>query len=306
MGEYIFARTGAERKELVNAISEFLNTKAVYLKTPTYAYSIGDIHIDKNGTGTGEFSHELLASLAEQGFVPTATDAEALPEAEVETAEEHVEPEAETDMEENAGPDFETEAGPKMETASEETAEADTISITVPLEGFTPERLDILCKLVLSKETLLKKALGVDALPIKVLQNGIEFPWFRAEHSDDLMAYAQLISALCTTAKEKKRVTAKPQESYDNEKFALRVYLLGLGLIGGEFGRIRKLLGANLSGNSSWRYGTPDKAVTATASAPQTAEENHADETPAEEKGANVGDIIADIAEESGAVSDEQ
>jgi len=300
MGEYIFARTGAERKELVNAISEFLNTKAVYLKTPTYAYSIGDIHIDKNGTGTGEFSHELLASLAEQGFVPTATDAEALPETEQETSEENVAPESETDMEENAGPELEEKSGPTMDT------EADTISITVPLDGFTPENLEILCKLVLSKETLLKKALGVDALPIKVLESGVEFPWFKAEHSDDLMAYAQLISALCTTAKEKKRVTAKPQESYDNEKFALRVYLLGLGLIGGEFGRIRKLLGANLSGNSSWRYGAPDKAVTATASAPQTAEENHADETPAEEKGANVGDIIADIAEESGAVSDEQ
>jgi len=154
MGEYIFARIGAERKELVNATSEFLGTKAVYLKTPTYAYSIGDIHIDKHGTGTGEFSHELLASLAEQGFVPTATDAEALPETDI-------------DMEENAGPEFETEAGPKMETASEETAESDTISITVPLDGFTPERLDILCKLVLSKETLLKKALGVDTLPIK-------------------------------------------------------------------------------------------------------------------------------------------
>ena len=154
MSEYIFARTGAERKELVNAISKFLGTKAVYQKTPTYAYCIGNITIDKHGTGTGEFSHELLASLAEQGFVPTATDAEALPETDI-------------DMEENAGPEFETEAGPKMETASEETAESDTISITVPLDGFTPERLDILCKLVLSKETLLKKALGVDTLPIK-------------------------------------------------------------------------------------------------------------------------------------------
>jgi hypothetical protein len=214
-------------------------------------------------------------------------------------------------MEENAGPDFETEAGPKMETASEDTAETDTISITVPLDGFTPERLDILCKLVLSKETLLKKALGVDALPIKVLESGVEFPWFRAEHSDDLMAYAQLISALCTTAKEKKRVTAKPQTEYENEKFALRVWMLGLGLIGKEYGRIRKLMGANLSGNSSWRYGTPDKAVTATASAPQTAEESLADEalddTPTDEKGANVGDIIADTAEEESGVSgDEQ
>ena len=50
----------------------------------------------------------------------------------------------------------------------------------------------------------------------------------------------------------------------------------------------------------------PETAVEETASAPQTAEESPADEasddTPAEEEGANVGDINANTAETEGEV----
>ena len=160
-------------------------------------------------------------------------------------------------------------------------------------------------------EPLIEKALGVESIPIRVLENGIEFPWFRAEHANDMMAYAQFISALCTTAKEKKRVTAKPQEHFENERFTLRVWLIGLGLVGGQYSRIRQLLTKPLSGNGAWRYGLPETAVEETAFAPQTAEESPADEasddTPIEEEGANVGDINADTAEEEGEVAgDEQ
>jgi hypothetical protein len=45
--------------------------------------------------------------------------------------------------------------------------------------------------MVTAKEPLIEKALGVEAIPIRVLENGIEFPWFRAEHANDMMAYAQ-------------------------------------------------------------------------------------------------------------------
>ena len=34
-----------DRKPLVKAISEFTETKAVYMKTPTYAYRIGDFTV---------------------------------------------------------------------------------------------------------------------------------------------------------------------------------------------------------------------------------------------------------------------
>ena len=268
MNNYKFGVTGQERKALVTAISEILGTEAIYLKTPTYAYAIGNISIDKNGTGTGEFSSDLLEELAERGF-----------QAEIET---------ET-MEETAATETETPSEP----------EVDIISITLPLDGFTPESLDNLCRMVTAKEPLIKKALGVDAISIRVLENGVEFPWFRAEHNNDMMAYAQFITALATTAKEKKRVTAKPQEQFENERFTLRVWLIGLGLVGQEYSRIRQLLTKPLSGNGSWRYFQNEKAVTKAASAPSETETAHtetpADETSIAEEGANVAVDTADV-----------
>jgi predicted HicB family RNase H-like nuclease len=62
------------------------------------------------------------------------------------------------------------------------------------------------------------------------------------------------VTALCSTAQAKKRVTAKPQEAFENEKFAMRVWLIGLNMKGAEFANARKLLMKNLDGNSSWRY----------------------------------------------------
>jgi hypothetical protein len=95
--------------------------------------------------------------------------------------------------------------------------------------------------------------------------DSIQFPWFPAEPTENADHWIQFIHALCETAKEKKRVTAKAQESFENEKFAMRVWLIGLGLIGKEYGQIRKLLAANLSGDSSWRFGKPEHTSVATS-----------------------------------------
>jgi len=73
--EYRFDVTGEQRKALVAAISEYLNQPTEYLGMPTAAYKIGSYLIDKTGTMTGEPNPELLAALAEQGFIPGESDA---------------------------------------------------------------------------------------------------------------------------------------------------------------------------------------------------------------------------------------
>ena len=300
MNNYKFGVTGKERKELVTAISELLNTESQYLGIQkAYAYQIGeDLIVDKEGTAIGELPTDLLAELAERGF-----------QAEIETVEEDAATEAEAET--LTTPETEIE----IETPSE--PEVDTISITLPLDGFTPESLDNLCRMVTAKEPLIEKALGVEAIPIRVLENGIEFPWFRAEHSNDMMAYAQFITALCATAKEKKRVNAKPQEYFENERFTLRVWLIGLGLVGSEYSRIRQLLTKPLSGNGAWRFGTPEKAVSEAASAPETTDEAvilpdnaagnaPADETPSDDESANVAEANADTAADESEVAGDE
>jgi len=132
---------------------------------------------------------------------------------------------------------------------------SDNLTMGFPLDGFSDESLENLRKMVATKETLIKTALGVDELPIEIGENEINFPWFSAGLSrEELNAVGQFIAQLCKTAKDKKRVTAKAREIFENPKFSMRVWLISLGMVGGEFANARKFLMKNLSGNSGWRY----------------------------------------------------
>ena len=288
--EFKFNVTGQDRKRLVGAISELLNAPTKYLGAPTFAYEIGEYHIDKTGTVTGEYSLSLLAGLEARGFeyeasktfhfitprgtlliqalYDTAAEAEADGYGIYFTHNEH-------DVYIKTNPDGATEHSKlfalvgkplRQPESPEEPAadESDRLTVEVP-NDFTPEQIDNLCKMVAAKEPLLKKALGAEELPIRVLEDTIEFPWFTLETPDDAAYYTQFIDALCKTAKEKKRVNAKAPDTFENEKFSMRVWLIGLGLIGKEYVKTRKLLAKNLRGDSGWRYGKPEKA-------PETAE----------------------------------
>jgi len=136
------------------------------------------------------------------------------------------------------------------------TPRTDRLTIEMPLDGFTPDKLDNLAKLINAKAPLLKTALGTDDLPIKQTADTLQFPWFRgtidAEHTE---AYATLVSLLCKTAVEKKRVTAKGKNGIENPKYAMRCFLLSLGFIGDEYKAARKILLSKLEGDSSWKNG---------------------------------------------------
>lgn len=75
-------------------------------------------------------------------------------------------------------------------------------------------------------------------------------------------AYTHFIAALCKMSKDLKRVSSTEKE-VDNEKYAFRCFLLRLGFIGSEYKAERKILLQNLSGNSSWKNGAPEKEVAA-------------------------------------------
>ena len=140
---------------------------------------------------------------------------------------------------------------------------SDCITIGYPADDFTDEAFSNLEKLVASKAILIKKALGLDELPIERGEDELSFHWFRAGlTSAEVYAFAQFITALCKTAKAKKRVTAKaPDGDFENPAFAMRVWLIGLGMLGDDYKLARKLLVSCQNGNSAWRYGKPEKAA---------------------------------------------
>ena len=223
--------TGEGRKELVKAVSTILQTKAVYKRMPTCAYEIGDITIDKEGTLVCEddakaerIAHDLIAD----GF----TAADDTTEAQADDAE-----------------------------PAEETDGPESLTISMPKDGFTDDAIANLKHLVESKATLIKKALGAEDLTITVEDDKISFPWFAGFPApDEISAYAKFIGRLCVMAKTQKRVTANDKD-VDNDKYAFRCFLLRLGFIGDEYKADRKILLSKLSGSSAFKSGTKSEVT---------------------------------------------
>ena len=71
-------------------------------------------------------------------------------------------------------------------------------------------------------------------------------------HGGQLKAMIQFSIAVCELAHEIRYASPKPQQT-DNEKYALRCWMLRLGFIGDEFKTAREFFLSKLDGNSAWR-----------------------------------------------------
>ena len=131
--------------------------------------------------------------------------------------------------------------------------DTDRLTISVPRNTLSDEKLTMLEKIIAGKASLLKKAIGTDTLIIKISVEKISFPWFPyTQDSDEVRAYTELVTKLCEMTNRQKRVgTVK---GTDNEKYTFRCFLLRLGMIGAEYKTTRKILLRNLTGNSAFRH----------------------------------------------------
>ena len=205
--------TGPDRKRLVHAIAQILESEAKYLGVPSCAYQVDNFTITKDGilsfdelTNSSE-AEQLIERLSEMGF------------------------EAET----------------------EEVTDA--LCMELPLKDTTEASIDNLRRMVDSKATLIKKALGANSLEIEITDERIRFPWFdRIPEPEVISATAHFLGHILDAAKSHKRVTAKEKET-DNEKYAFRCFLLRLGFIGDEFKETRRTLLRNLTGSAAFRTG---------------------------------------------------
>lgn len=213
--------TGNDRKALVKAIADLTGDKAVYKFMPTCAYEIGDITVDKEGGVTCEDADKL-----ERIIHSLIADGFA--------------PEDDTEV---------------VESTDEE---ATGLTVSLPLDKVAVGNLT---NLLTAKESLIRKSLGIDDLGIEVTEDTVSFPWFtEMPEPDEVKAYTHFIAALGKMSRDLKRISATEKE-VDNEKYAFRCFLLRLGFIGNEYKAERKILLQNLSGNSSWKNGAPEKEV---------------------------------------------
>lgn len=141
---------------------------------------------------------------------------------------------------------------------AEPAGEPTGIAIQIPAAELSEAQLLNLHAILDAKGTLIKKALGIDSLPVDRIDERLDFPWFSADSTpEEMQAYMKFITALCDMAKNQKRITAK-EKTVDNEKYAFRCFLLRLGFIGAEYKADRKILLRNLSGSSAFK--TPKTA----------------------------------------------
>ena len=211
---------GAERKRLVQVIAQWLGCDAKYLGVPSCAYRVDYFTIEKDGSLTFDDS----------------ADSEV-----IERLLQHIYDEG-----------FDID---QSHTEDEPEEEIHGICISMPRSIFTDSNLENLKAIVAAKGGLIKKALGVDELPIEVTDTKVSFPWFIGEPTpEEVKAYDTFICKLCEMARNQKRVSTKEKE-VDNEKYAFRCFLLRLGFIGNEYKAERKILLRNLTGSSAFRSG---------------------------------------------------
>ena len=240
--------TGTERKRLADYISGFMGTEKKYLGAPTFAYQIGYLTVSKDGAvsfedrGYNSDIDALMAELEGQGFhtEDTITKADTTQQSEA--------------------PADEPEAAPTESSDAE--AHGFGLTVTLPAASLPSEALANLTSLLTAKGRLIRKALGVEALPVEVSPDTVSFPWFEGRDldADEVKTYTHLIASLCEMARTQKRIAAKDRDT-ENDKYAFRCFLLRLGFIGAEFKTERKILLRNLSGNSAFKSGDQRKTA---------------------------------------------
>jgi hypothetical protein len=143
------------------------------------------------------------------------------------------------------------EAGYKYDTNED-------IAIGYPIADFAPEKIANLQQMVNSKAPLIKKALGLGELPIEQTETELTFRWLKSGLSkDERHAVALFIKKLCDTAKAKTRVVAKNQEEFVNEKFAMRIFMISLGMKGAEYATARTFMMSKLDGSAGNKFDEP-------------------------------------------------
>ncbi|ETA80990.1 hypothetical protein [Youngiibacter fragilis] len=223
---------GAERKRLVQLISEITGSSAKYLGVPSCAYRVGNYTLSKDGElifedGADISKLELLIErLAEHDFEAEIT--------------ETIPVESLTD---------------EPEKAEQPTVPIEGLVIELPRTTFTDRSLENLKQLLESKGELIKKALQLEELPLEVTDERVSFLWFPFQVTpEEIKAYSHFICSLAELAREQKRVTTKARV-IENEKYAFRCFLLRLGFIGDQYKDERKILLSKLTGSSAFKSG---------------------------------------------------
>ena len=256
-----------DRKAMVRRLSEHLQTPAVYLYTPTYAFRIGEITVNRDASVSGEREALLPAAecLLENGYI-------------TELPAELTEDDSEVPAEEAPA-----EAEPTDSAAEDITMT--TIRIYEP--DWTVQSMTNLMHMLYARQDLINRMLQMNCLRIDevfiqalasemmtsvgdfeaLLHRAIldehvtgvniehdavlvELPW--EKDSIRWVFYSQIISACIKAAKTAKRVLPRRLDS-EADKYHANAWLARLGFGGPEHKELRSTLMSHLSGYAAFK-----------------------------------------------------
>ena len=248
-----------DRREMVQAIAERLGSPAVYLRTPTYAYRIGNLTVERDGSIVSDddtLLETLRPMLIERGWLTDAVDSEA-------------------------------EAPAAKAEPTEQDSEITQMELSFPVEDCTVPQLKNLLHTLYSNQHVLRRMTQSDALYIdRQLVERLD----EAQTPDDLEArladgvaaetlkgcriqdgkftfeatlderdptrwqvYGTLLGAILQHAKAAKRVFLKADADSENEKYRANSLLTRLGFGGTEHKALRRALTGHLNGYAAFK-----------------------------------------------------
>lgn len=251
--------TPAERREMVQAIAERLGSPAVYLRTPTCAYRIGNLTVERDGSIVSDddtLLETLRPMLMERGWLTDAVNSEA-------------------------------EAPAAKAEPTEQDSETTQMELSFPVEDWTVPQLKNLLHTLYSNQHILRRMTQSDALYIdRQLAERLD----EAQTPDDLEArladgvaaetlkgcriqdgkftfeailderdptrwqvYGTLLGAILQHAKAAKRVFLKADADSENEKYRANSLLTRLGFGGTEHKALRRALTGHLNGYAAFK-----------------------------------------------------
>ena len=128
-------------------------------------------------------------------------------------------------------------------------------------DNLSDEAYSNLEKIIVSKQTLMRHAFRSKGISVARKNGQIIFSGFNASDGDHTGAYLRYITLLT--------------------KFAFCCFIIRIGMIGAEYKKARKILLENLTGNSSWKNGAPEKATNVENPAEGSASTETVEETEA-------------------------
>lgn len=263
--------TCTDRKKMATELAAHLGCTCAYMSTPTFAYRVGNLLVERDGSITGERADLEAAAgwLLENGYISEPLSTEEAPVAEEQPAEEQTDDEH-----------LKASAGQKITHTC----------VSLPLAEFTPATLTNLLRMLYARQRLIREMTQSDCIAIahevmntlqspdlnsmeiyeRILRESIDRGFIRGiEVTDGRLGidflynpeqptrwkyYADLLLAIADKAKAATRVSAALIEPEEHEmKYFCRGFLLQLGLGGAAHKELRGVLLNHLHGYAAFR-----------------------------------------------------